>query len=354
MLSVVTGLCRQQSRTKMKKLLMLVAVMALAAAVGAGAGVMWLQSKGQQAKGPKDAATVEFVVDKGATGLSLGKKLHETGLIDDVLVWRFHLRQRGGLNAKAGTHRLSAGMSVTELAAALEKAPKADEVPFAMIEGWRLRDTDAALVERKLIRPGAYIAAAKDSSRFKAPFPLPRTGLEGYLYPETYSIVVDNFSVDALIQRQLDTFVERFYRPKEKAIAAQKRSLHELVTMASMLEREEPTPSQRPVVAGILWKRIDLGYPLGVDATSRYELAEWNDRSAFLKRLRDKEDAYNTRHTPGLPPTPIGSPTLESLEAAMAPTPGPYLYYLHDSDKVLHPSRNAAEHEALRAKYNVY
>jgi UPF0755 protein len=249
--------------SSMKKLLIVVVALAVVAALAAGGGFMWLRMGSQSAKGPADAAVVEFVVDKGATGQLLGKKLLEQGLITDALFWRFHLRERGGLNAKAGKHKLSAAMSIPELAVALEKAPKADEVPFAMIEGWRLRDTDAALVERKLIKPGEYIAAASDAGRFKAPFPLPKAGLEGYLYPETYSIVVEGFSVEALIQRQLDTFVERFYTPQKKRIEAQKRSLHELVTMASMLEREDPTPSQRPVVAGILWKRIDMGFPLG-------------------------------------------------------------------------------------------
>ena len=132
------------------------------------------------------------------------------------------------------------------------------------------------------------------------------------------------------------------------------RSLDEVVVMASMLEREEPKPAQRPVVAGILWKRINMKFPLGVDATSRYGLRDWNDRSAFLKRLRDPGDAYNTRMKVGLPPGPIGAPTVDSLTAALRPQANEFLYYLHDADKNLHPSRNAAEHEALRAKFNVY
>jgi UPF0755 protein len=124
--------------------------------------------------------------------------------------------------------------------------------------------------------------------------------------------------------------------------------------MASMLEREEPTPSQRSLVAGILWKRLDHGWKLGVDATSRYTLEEWNDRGAFLRQLRDANDPYNTRLREGLPPTAIGNPGLVSLEAALAPIESEYWYYLHDADKILRPGRNAAEHEALRRRYNVY
>jgi UPF0755 protein len=166
--------------------------------------------------------------------------------------------------------------------------------------------------------------------------------------------VPDGFSVEELIQRQLDAFAARFYDANRDEIARSGRSLNDLVVMASMLEREEPVPAQRPLVAGILWKRIDKGFPLGVDATSRYELAEWNDRKEFLKHLRDQKDPWNTRYNPGLPPGPIGAPTVESLLAALRPEKSEFWYYLHDAKKKLHPSRNAQEHEALRAKYQVY
>ena len=158
------------------------------------------------------------------------------------------------------------------------------------------------------------------------------------------------FSVEVFIQRQLDTFTERL-GPSPNLGA---RTLYEVVIMASMLEREEPTPANRPLVAGILWKRIDSQWNLGVDATSRYTLAEWNDRDAFLKRLRDPDDPYNTRLRPGLPPTPIGNPNADSLQAAMNPVVSEYWYYLHDKDGVLHPSRNAAEHQSYRQKYGIW
>jgi UPF0755 protein len=338
----------------MKKLLLVVGVLLVLAAVALGGGLLWLKHGIETAKGPADAPELEFEVPKGATARSLGPLLVEQGLITDARFWRFHLRRNGGLQPKAGRHLLRASMTIPEIGAALEAAPIAEDMPFVMIEGWRLRDTDAALAEKGWSRPGDYLRAASEPSRFKAPFPLPARGLEGYLYPETYRVVVEGFDLDALVQRQLDTFVTRFYEPHREEIAQSGRTLDELVIMASMLEREEPVPAQRPLVAGILWKRIDRKFPLGVDATSRYELAEWNDRKAFLKRLRDPEDPWNTRVKPGLPPGPIGAPTVESLLAALRPEKSQYLYYLHDANKVLRPSRNAEEHEALRKKYNVY
>lgn len=334
-------------------LLVLLAVLVLAAGAAAGT-FFWAEGQTRHAMAPPGAPTVEFTVTKGTTGRGLGTQLASQGLIGDTRLWRWFLFRRGHMAPKAGRHTVSPSMTMEELASALEGAPLPEDVPFSVIEGWRLRDTDAALATAGLITAGAYIEAASHPENFTAPFPLPKTTLEGYLYPETYRVVPGAVDVHALIQRQLDTFAERFYQPFQTELAHAGRSLHDVVVMASMLEREEPVPDQRPLVAGILWKRVDKGVPLGVDATSRYELAEWNDRQAFLQHLRDPSDPWNSRTRKGLPPGPIGAPTVASLKAAMAPRPSEFWYYLHDSERHLHPSRNAEEHEALRRKYNVY
>jgi UPF0755 protein len=338
----------------MKRILLVLLVLVVLVA-GAGAGTFfWAEGQVKRSMAPPGAPTVEFTVPKGVSGRGLGPLLASQGLIRDARLWQWHLFRRGRFAPKAGRHAVSPSMSMAEVATALEGVPLPEDMPFVVIEGWRLRDTDAALVKAGLISPGAYIAAASRPERFSAPFPLPHGTLEGYLYPETYRVEPGAFNVELLIQRQLDAFGQRFYQPHRDALTKSGRTLHEVVVMASMLEREEPLPEQRPLVAGILWKRVDGGWPLGVDATSRYELAEWNDRRAFLKRLRDESDPWNTRHRKGLPPGPIGAPTVASLRAALEPRPSEFWYYLHDAEKRLHPSRNAEEHEALRRKYNVY
>lgn len=339
----------------MKKLLLALVAALLLVALAAGAAWTWAENAVRAPLHPGDQTTVEFTVPKGSSGRSLGPLLDEAGLLEDARLWRWHLWRRGGLSAKAGRFALSPGMSIEELAKALEGAPLPEDKPFAMIEGWRIRDTDAALAAQGWIKPGEYVAATREVGRYKAPFPLPTKGnLEGYLYPETYAIVPGSFDVHELVQRQLDTFAARFYDAHKGELGKSGRRLHDVVIMASILEREEPLPTQRSLVAGILWKRLDKGVPLGVDATSRYELAEWNDRQAFLKRLRDPADPWNTRTKAGLPPGPIGAPTVDSLVAALRPLSSDFWYYLHDGQRILRPSRNAAEHEALRKKYNVY
>lgn len=299
---------------------------------------------------PGDDTPVVFEVPKGATGGRIGPKLAEAGLVPGELQWKLFLRSADASCLKAGKFELRRSMSLNELLDTLCGPPLADDVPFTVVEGWRIRDIDEALVTAGLTERGEYADLATRKA-VDLPFPIESPTLEGYLYPETYMVSAAAFDAEALIERQLATFDARF-RSKHPDLGD--RTLHEVVVMASMLEREEPRPENRPFVAGILWKRIDHDTPLGVDATSRYPLGDWNDRKSFLVALRDPEDPYNSRLRKGLPPTAIGNPVAASLEAAIAPVRSEHWYYLHDGSGNLHPARNAAEHEANRKKYDVW
>ncbi len=293
-----------------------------------------------------------FDVPAGSSARGLADELAAAGLVRDAWRWEWFLRTGAdGGCVKAGPHLARSDMDAPALLAALCGPPVPKDEPFTIPEGWRVRDIDAALAAKGWIAAGAYAAAAADLSGYTVPFSLPTNGtLEGYLYPETYRVEPKGLDPKQLIQRQLDTFAARFSTGR----TFEARALHAIVTMASLLEREEPSPTNRPLVAGILWRRIDAGWNLGVDATSRYTLDDWNNRQDFLKKLRDPDDPWNTRLRGGLPPTPIGNPGVVALEAAADPTPSVYWYYLHDAEQVLHPSRSEAEHEAYRRKYNVY
>jgi UPF0755 protein len=301
---------------------------------------------------PGDDAVVSFEVPKGATGQRVGTLLVEAGLVDAEWTWKLYLRSADAGCVKAGRFELRRSMSLDDVLRTLCGPPLADDVSFTIIEGWRIRDVDAALAAQGLLPAGAYAAVALGKT-IDAPFPVSSPTFEGYLYPETYKLPAKDLDPAVLVARQLETFQSRFLTA-HPGPDYDGRTLHEVVVMASMLEREEPKPKNRPLVAGILWKRIDANTPLGVDATSRYTLPDWNDRKAFLKNLRDETEPYNTRKKAGLPPTAIGSPTLASLEAALAPEASEFWYYLHDAEGNLHPARDAAGHEANRKRYDVY
>ena len=300
---------------------------------------------------PSDHSIVVLEVPPGSTALGLTETLLDQGLIPSKWKWKWYLRQTKTNCLKAGSFEVKPSFSMVQLLDTLCGVPLSDDVIFTVVEGWRIQEIDAALAKQGFIEPGEYAAVAKTKD-VTMPFSIPSATLEGYLYPESYRISPTQFSVTSFIEKQLHTFYERFYLPHQDALKT--RGLHPIVVMASLLEREEPTLSKRPLVAGILWKRLDHDWNLGVDATSRYTLDTWNDRKAFLKQLRDPNDVYNTRLRPGLPPTAIGNPNLSALKAAISPETSKFWYYLHDKNGTLHPSRSAAEHEQKRQTYNVY
>ena len=306
------------------------------------------------ARGP-DGPEIELKVPKGATKLRVGQLLHDEGLIPSMVALKVWLKIGPGVPApKAGLHRVHARLNVPELYAVLAENPIPEDTPVTLVEGWRLSDADEALASQGRLTPGTYQEAASSTAGYELAFPVEGTNLAGYLLPDTYMMPAGPIEPRALVQRQLDAFAKRFYLPHREEIARGGRTLRTVVILASLLEREEPKPEVRPKVAGVLYNRLDAGTPLGVDATSRYTLDDWSDRRAFLKKLRDPKDPWNTRLRAGLPPGPIGAPSLQSLTAALRPERSKNWYYLHDKNQQIHFSRTAGEHEAKRHKYNVW
>ena len=325
----------------------------LLAGAGAAAGFFWF-NQALHAPGPGGPER-EITVPAGASGKRVARMLVEEGFVSNPWALRIWLRIHPTVpTPKAGRHKINPNLPFPDLFTALAQNPLPEDVPVTLVEGWRLSDADAFLAAKNLIEPGDYIRAASTTEGYSIPFPVKGPTLAGYLLPETYKVPPGKIDTRALVQRQLNAFDLRFYQPYKDEIKKSGRSLRTLVILASLLEREEPKPKVRPMVAGVLYNRLRKKNPLGVDATSRYTLKDWSDRRAFLKKLRDPNDPWNTRLRAGLPPGPIGAPSLPSLLAALRPKRSRYWYYLHDKDQKIHFSRTAAEHEAKRRKYNVW
>jgi len=339
-----------------KKLLVALGVL-IVLALAAGAGFYFYVEK--SANTPIDASDTKLVrieIVKGSNIRSIGGQLEDQGFIDSAHIWRAYWKLHPPPEPKAGKHDISRSMNMPALLAALSGVPIPDDIPITIVEGWRLRDADEKLSKLGYFAAGAYTGLGTTPASFNVPFTLPAgASLEGYIYPETYAVPkAAPIDVKLLIQRQIDKFHASFSAPFGEEVAKSGRSLHELVVMASMLEREERKPEMRSKVAGLLWKRIDKGWPLGVDATSHFSLVDWNDHKGLLRQLRDTNDPYNTRLKVGLPPGPIGAPSISSLLAALRPEASEYWFYLHDSTGTIHFGKDATEHEANRKKYNVY
>lgn len=211
--------------------------------------------------------------------------------------------------------------------------PPPVEVKITIPEGFSVREIDSRLAEMNLITPGAFFAIAAHQ--------------EGFLFPDTYNVYAQNFDPASLVKKMRENFEEKITAGLRAAAKKQGRALAEIITMASILEKEVKTAEDYPVVADILWKRLKNGWPLQADATLLYGKSSLTITKETLK----ENSKYNTYKYKGLPPTPIGNPGLITIEAAISPKSSPYWFYLTDKEGRVHYSKTNEEQNENRRKY---
>ena len=157
--------------------------------------------------------------------------------------------------------------------------------------------------------------------------------LEGYLFPDTYEFYV-NMQASSAINKFLVTFYYNFDEDMQRQLESSGRDIREIVTIASMIEKEAANDEERAMIASVIYNRLNTGMPLGIDSTILYIHPE--HEGAPTAEMLNEDSPYNTRDRIGLPPTPICNPGLASLKAALAPTPSNYYYYALDTETGTH------------------
>ena len=170
---------------------------------------------------------------------------------------------------------------------------------------------------------------------------------EGYLFPETYFFTA-NANTDEVVRIMSNEFKKKI-EPWTPFIETSGHSERDIIIMASLIEKEAKIEEDQVLVSGILWKRIEKGIPLQVDAPFYYLLGKTS--SEITQADLAMKSAYNTYRNKGLPAGPIGNPGISTIRAAIKPKDSPYLYYLSDENDVLHYARTFEEHKANKAKY---
>jgi len=308
---------------------------------------------------PDPYSTVRVIVDvpAGASTSAISELLEEKNLIRSARTFRWYARWHG-YNGKlqAGSFVLQSSMSASEIAKALAGGAATEEVTITIPEGYTVKDIDALLAREGLTETGAILDCAKtcDFSSFEFLPPVARLAsrggkVEGYLYPDTYFVSRADFVPKFFLERLLTTFRKRVVEGMADDLEASGYSLHEVVSMASLVEEETRVSEERPVVAGILWKRLREGVGLGVDAAVRYIVEK--PTSAITLDDLDVDSPYNLRKYRGLPPGPIANPGLESIRATLHPEESEYWYYLHGNDGKIHYARTNDEHNQNRDLY---
>jgi len=301
-------------------------------------------------------SAVRVKVESGMSVAQVGSLLEEKGIIRSAGAFKYYVKFHaieGGL--QAGTFIFRPVMNIAEVAQVL-RTGKSEEASLTIPEGWTVANIDALLASKGLAQSGAVLDCVTrcDFSTFDF---LPngsglaaRGGkLEGYLYPETYFVNEAEFVPKFFLERLLGTFRARVIQEHKDEIAASGHPLSEIITMASLVEAETRTDTERPIVAGILWKRLKQGMPLGVDATVRYIVSKSTE--PLTQSDLETNSPYNTRKFKGLPPGPIASPGMSSILAALKPQESPYWYYLHDSKGAIHYATTNDEHNENRRRY---
>jgi UPF0755 protein len=300
-----------------------------------------------------ETATRPFVVEPGDTTADIADKLVAAGLIRNALAFRLAARTEGlDQRLEAGEYELAPSMSPSEIRRLLLKG-RVSGITITIPEGWRLAEIADAWEAR---RPGARQELIDQVTRgeFNLPFlsDKPATAdLEGYLFPDTYQIE-RSAPARKLVEAMLTTFGERV--PSSVIAKGRERGLnaHELVTLASIVEREARMPSERPTIASVYLNRLKQGLMLQADPTVQFALRPGNEPrpdGVYWKPGLTGSDlqvasAYNTYRVRGLPPGPICSPGLASIHAVIDAPSTDLLYFVARSDGSHVFARTLAEH----------
>ena len=297
--------------------------------------------------------SAHFIIKKGESVQEIGAHLSEQKLLRNQRVFKVYARLRG-LDKKflAGEHVIPRPFSIKDLVETLSSGVYLEKGQnITIIEGWGLREIESYLKENSLILAQEFFqAAAKDFAQ-EFPFLKERplgVSLEGYLFPDTYRIPKPAAPED-ILRAMLKNFSQKFPFEFQEIFTKQGQTIFSIITMASIVEREVPFSYDRPLVAGILWKRLKVGMPLQVDSTVNYAT---NGKS---RALSSEELAlyspYNTYKYPGLPPTPISNPGLNAISAAIFPKESPYWYFLSKEDGTTVFSKTLKEHIIAKNKW---
>jgi UPF0755 protein len=286
-------------------------------------------------------------VKQGDTAKDVAEQLYEKKLIRSPAVFGFYLDQQGlDGQIKAGRIVVQENYTLSEIIDALVEG-KGGEMSVTILEGWTIQQIADYMASLDLTTADEFMDCIK-TCEFEGDH-LPNGYLEGYLYPDTYFVDPASYSNKQFIQRLINTFESKLDNDIWIPLEKENRTLEDVIIMASVVEREERDPDERPTVAGILWNRYDANIGLGADATVLYALGRTKGGLTYTDLQVDSP--YNTRKYAALPPTPICNPNITSIKAAADPALTDYWYYLHDSDGAVHYAKTLDEHNTNKAKY---
>ncbi|MCR2804820.1 endolytic transglycosylase MltG [Paenibacillus soyae] len=316
-----------------------VSLLGIMAIVAGGAGFYVWNSLQPTSKGEAK----EITITRGMSANSVADLLEENGIIKNGFVFSYYLQLKDeGSRFQAGTYQLSPGMDNASIIAKLNAGDtiKEETIKFTIPEGLTVLQIADKLAAEGIVDKTKFLELAETSRAWgdaETVRSIPENAalhkrLEGYLFPETYEMKKGSTEEDILIRMLTETDRKLGALPDDwqAALEASGRTMHEILTIASLVEREVVVDEERALVAGVIYNRLQEPMRLQIDATVQYAL----DAPKEVLSLSDLEidSPYNTYKIDGLPPGPIASPSLASIEAALYPADTNYLFYVTKKD----------------------
>ncbi|GHU83750.1 hypothetical protein FACS189468_9140 [Spirochaetia bacterium] len=291
-------------------------------------------------------------VREGESAYSVGRRLEGAGLIRTRYFWNL-LSRMDDQYVKAGLYRIKIPATQMDIRSVLVGGRQI-LIRVTIPEGITLKKIARLLAEADICPETSFLAAASDRGILND-YHIPGKTMEGYLYPETYYFP-QGFAADRVIRTMADTFFDRIAEIEGAAAALSPEELNKTVIMASIVERECQVQDEAVLMAGVFYKRLDIGMRLESNATVEYVITEIQGKPHPVRQFnRDTEieDPYNTYVRSGLPPGPICVPGANALDAAFHPAETEYLYFrVVDPDTGRHFfSRTLAEHNRAGERY---
>lgn len=314
-------------------------LLAIVLLAGGAVGYVWYGMQPAAASGQE----LKITVDSGMRPAQIADLLEQNGIIRNGTFFQYYLKyKKEGSKFKAGPYAMKPGMTYDDIIAKLNAG---DVIPDEMIrftipEGFTIAQMADKLSQEGFVDRETFLRLADDPQPAEGKFAkfIPdddglRHRLEGYLFPETYEFKKGSTEAD-MINRMLQELDKRLEKELpadwEQKLAALNVDFHQLMTIASLIEREVVVDEERALVAGVIYNRLNKGMMLQIDATVQYLFDQQKER--LLNKDLKIESPYNTYLHEGLPPGPISSPSLASIQAALDPEPSDYLYYVTKKD----------------------
>lgn len=353
--------------------LIIIGLLAIGVIVVAIFAYLFLTSIGE----PMDAnseETEEIVIEPGSSAGMIGEQLEEEGIIDSANMFEIYLRLNSITNYQAGEYELSPAMDYEQIARTLETGTVYQEVLHRVTipEGYSVEQIAEQLSQNLPVSEERFLELMEDTEFMESlieDYPDMLTDeildedvkypLEGYLFPATYDITEEEPDIEGIIKQMLDaTQVNSFpvYNSVDEVTVnyegeSVEMSFHDFLTFASLIEMEATSLADRSMIASVFLNRMAEvpAMPLQTDPTVLYALGEHQERTLFEDL--EVEDPYNTYLHTGLPPGPIASPGMESIQSTMNPSNTDYFYFLADSEGNNHFAETFEEHIENREQY---